>query len=516
MALPASLSFSTCFNFKVDPKKFNLTDTTNYALEGIALADVRGLFKITDPTGTVVYENTGFAASDFSAPDIDADVLLDFNTVDLPLDSNDEVIKGNYKIEYKVDVAGAVQPGVYDKVTTYSYSFTTPCLKLDLSYDCEDATVTSVDSTDYGSLLTSITRTHTLTPPTGTPTLTPTVSALATVVASPISTKTWTAELDSDVLFTTADGLLLKFLLEGTAEVVVDCGVATCDLAQCLFELKKQYDDLKCQNSTKAAQALKDLQEATLTYELYRAALGCGNIEQAEVYRKEIFSCSCTSGCSTCTGCDDNCTGCETCNGLPVVINPGSISIIAGPSGPQGPTGADGSKWYVGTGVPLVGLGVDNDMFLDDATGDVYQKQTGTWTLVDNITGPTGPPGTNGTAFEYFDNQVIDLTWVDATDTPVTSMTHTPAATDDYEVHVNLINTYADSANGTIKLKVNGVTQLTWGPLIQNGITTTYQTDSFVWRGNVVSGQAITVEVNKTGAPNISTKNFSWLINKSQ
>jgi hypothetical protein len=288
MAIATSLNFTTCFNFKVDPKKFNLTDTTNYALEGILLTDVRGLYKITDPTGTVVYENAGFATDDFSAPDVDADVSLDFDTENLPLDSNGDVIKGNYTLDYKIDVAGATEPGIYAKQSVYSYSFDTPCLKLDLSFDCEDATVTSVDVTDYGSLLTSKTLTHTLTPPTGTPTLTPTVSALATVVASPISTKTWTAELDSDVVFTTSEGLILKYLLEGTAEIVVDCGTSTCDLAQCLFELKAIYDALKCKNSTKAAQALKDLQLATLTYELYRAALGCGNIEQAEVYRKEI------------------------------------------------------------------------------------------------------------------------------------------------------------------------------------------------------------------------------------
>lgn len=518
MAIATSLNFTTCFNFKVDPKKFNLSDTTNYALESILLTDVRGLYKITDPTGTVVYENAGFATDDFSSPDVDANISLDFDTVSLPLDSNGDVIKGNYTIDYKIDVAGAQQPGIYTKQSVYAYSFTTPCLKLDLSFDCEDATVTSVDVTDYGPLLTTKTLTHTLTPPTGADvSLTPTITFVSTVVASPISTKTWTAELASDVVFTTSDGLILKYLLEGTAEIVVDCGVATCDLARCLFELKAIYDNLKCTNSTKAAQALKDLQLATLTYELYRAALGCGNIEQAEVYRKEIFSCACDAGCSSCTGCNDDCTGCEVCNDLPVLINPGSISIQAGPQGIQGIQGTQGSQWYVGTGTPLVGLGVNNDMFLDDATGDVYQKQTGTWTLVDNIKGvpgTNGTDGTNGTAFEQYDDQAVDVSWLNGSD--VTIASYTIGVDGDYEIHVDMINTYLDTANGTIELEVNGVVVKTWGPFIQTGMTAVYYNQSFRWRGAVAGTRTVKLLVQKTGTPNISTKNWSWLINKSQ
>lgn len=515
MAIATSLNFTTCFNFKVDPKKFNLSDTTNYALESILLTDVRGLYKITDPTGTVVYENAGFATDDFSSPDVDANISLDFDTVSLPLDSNGDVIKGNYTIDYKIDVAGAQQPGIYTKQSVYAYSFTTPCLKLDLSFDCEDATVTSVDVTDYGPLLTTKTLTHTLTPPTGADvSLTPTITFVSTVVASPISTKTWTAELASDVVFTTSDGLILKYLLEGTAEIVVDCGVATCDLARCLFELKAIYDNLKCTNSTKAAQALKDLQLATLTYELYRAALGCGNIEQAEVYRKEIFSCACDAGCSSCTGCNDDCTGCEVCNDLPVLINPGSISIQAGPQGIQGIQGTQGSQWYVGTGVPLVGLGVNNDMFLDDATGDVYQKQGGAWVLVDNIKGTAGTNGTNGTTFEHYATAPVSVTWVNGSPTTVVNHILT-GATGDYEIHADVLSDFAIGAIGDIRIVVDSVIVLTWGNITAPGANRV-DTDSLLWRGSITNGDLIEITVQKNNAQAVTTNRYSWLINKSQ
>lgn len=54
--------------------------------------------------------------------------------------------------------------------------------------------------------------------------------------------------------------------------------------------------------------------------------------------------------------------------------------------------GADGALWYTGSGAPASGLGINNDMYLDESNGDVYgPKASGTWpasTL--NITGPDG------------------------------------------------------------------------------------------------------------------------------
>ena len=67
-----------------------------------------------------------------------------------------------------------------------------------------------------------------------------------------------------------------------------------------------------------------------------------------------------------------------------------------GATGNTGPAGADGSKWYSGTGAPSSGLGVNGDFYLNDANGDVYSKSGGSWSVVDNITGPTGATGPQG------------------------------------------------------------------------------------------------------------------------
>ena len=60
--------------------------------------------------------------------------------------------------------------------------------------------------------------------------------------------------------------------------------------------------------------------------------------------------------------------------------------------GADGSDGDDGALWYAGSGAPGSGTGADNDMYLDESTGDVYgPKASGSWpasTL--NIIGPAG------------------------------------------------------------------------------------------------------------------------------
>jgi hypothetical protein len=61
--------------------------------------------------------------------------------------------------------------------------------------------------------------------------------------------------------------------------------------------------------------------------------------------------------------------------------------------GPAGLDGAAGWEWRFGSTVPLSGLGDDGDVYLRTTTGDLYQKITGTWTILMNITGAQGPSG---------------------------------------------------------------------------------------------------------------------------
>jgi hypothetical protein len=69
-----------------------------------------------------------------------------------------------------------------------------------------------------------------------------------------------------------------------------------------------------------------------------------------------------------------------------------------GATGPTGAAGAPGSVWRNGTGAPSSGLGANGDYYLDDATGNVYLKASGAYSIVANILGPAGSTGATGSA----------------------------------------------------------------------------------------------------------------------
>lgn len=68
-----------------------------------------------------------------------------------------------------------------------------------------------------------------------------------------------------------------------------------------------------------------------------------------------------------------------------------------GPQGPQGVPGTPGSKWFNGEQIIQQGQGSNGDYFLHNTTGDVYEKQAGTWKVVANIKGKDGSGGVTGT-----------------------------------------------------------------------------------------------------------------------
>lgn len=77
----------------------------------------------------------------------------------------------------------------------------------------------------------------------------------------------------------------------------------------------------------------------------------------------------------------------------------------AGTAGAAGATGAPGALWLEGTGAPIGSAGINGDLYLDDSTGDVYKKTSGTWGIVANILGPQGDTGPSGTP-DYSGNQI--------------------------------------------------------------------------------------------------------------
>ena len=67
-----------------------------------------------------------------------------------------------------------------------------------------------------------------------------------------------------------------------------------------------------------------------------------------------------------------------------------------GPAGEDGNDGKDGSIIHTGEGKPSDTLGKDTDVYIDSKTGNLYQKENGSWTLVMNIKGEDGKDGQDG------------------------------------------------------------------------------------------------------------------------
>ncbi|MEL6657286.1 MAG: hypothetical protein AAFR36_12605, partial [Bacteroidota bacterium] len=62
-------------------------------------------------------------------------------------------------------------------------------------------------------------------------------------------------------------------------------------------------------------------------------------------------------------------------------------------------TGRASHQWLLGSGVPPEIIGEDGDLYLDNTTGEYYQKESGVWLLVGTLQGPQGelgPSGMNG------------------------------------------------------------------------------------------------------------------------
>lgn len=115
MALPGDLNFTIKFDLGNDPANFSNQDTTDYAALGIALADIRGNYtNVTDPLGNVIHNNT-----DFSSPDVLPASSLLFNDIDIPTDTDGEIIEGLYSFTYNIvvddPIVGLLQgaPGPY-------------------------------------------------------------------------------------------------------------------------------------------------------------------------------------------------------------------------------------------------------------------------------------------------------------------------------------------------------------------------------------------------------------------
>lgn len=328
MAL-TTVDFKVTFDLTQDPKVFTIEDTTDYAGQGVLLADVTGILKITSPAGVVIYNNTNHGA-----PDIDPDVSL-FNSIpiSLPLTAGGEVQKGGYIIDYEVqDTSGVPFQVQAQKKPVYSYD--PPTLNMSMVFDAATPLLSSDDVTSYvvdGVSPTTIVRDHTLDypPSTGEPALNGDVKLISTSTVFAINSGTlqYSATLVSTITY---DFALHSVLDAPEVSEYIDIAFdsSLCDI---YCGLREQWD--RYINNKGTLEGQKELEKMVTMLGiagLAKQAIDCSKTEDVSMYIAEIERIgNFTTECQ----CDDGVPVLITGLGLPnkttVVAEGASIDVSA-------------------------------------------------------------------------------------------------------------------------------------------------------------------------------------------
>ena len=180
------------FNLRVNPAILTLQDNSNFNAIVSGYSTVKGILQVIAPNGVTIYNNT-----DYNSPDITQSSLSKTGII-LPKDNKGKVIQGNYKVFYQVMV-----DGVYaERNFTFNYQYVQVVPDLQVTIDGYDSVFTSTDNTNYSAYtIVSLSRTHTVIPPSGSPLSTKTGDQTTWVYNPDIWSGIWTCEIVSNVVY---------------------------------------------------------------------------------------------------------------------------------------------------------------------------------------------------------------------------------------------------------------------------------------------------------------------------
>jgi len=409
--IEAALLYTALFKLNQTSAPINsigITDATNWIAIGVNTGGgdtISYLYKITDPSGIVVYENNGFAGDDYSSPDSAtlANVLLNVT-------AGGKAVTGIYLVDVKVKVVDDGTTVYAEKVFEFNLRKSLTCIKakVEITFDCTTAVATSTDTTNYnasGYNIISNTRVHTLYPP-ETSGQTPTVGSGQIVTHTDLlAPATYESDFTTNVVYRTSDNLVtVNAYFTAKTEAKSSCDDVLCKMFCCLKKLEDKYAEL-VRNPTMQVGAWDLLLKGIVYYDLAKAARLCGNEAKVTYYASKFY---------TSTGCDPNC---DCCDDVAPVI----------PAGPCECTdGTDGRE------VEMQALtGGSNKIIQYRYVGDAG------WITLCTITPTAGTPGASGTSLIHSDPEE-HLTTVT---TPQTLSTFSTDHTNDAKNLVNVGDT---------------------------------------------------------------------------
>lgn len=297
----ATISFTTQFNLSTTPKKFVFVDTSNYAGQGISTSNVNGCFKITSPSGIVIYNNTDFSNS---GCDVRVSVsTTNQTTISLPIGIDGLVEPGVYSILYTVkDITSS--PVYYTITNSYTYAYTAPTVVINQTINLVVPLFTSIDSTSYPIAGTTyvLSRVHTLYYPFGSAGAgSPTVSSSQTIPVSVFYNGTQTTTISSTLTYTFSDGLVVYDIVTGAQEILVN-DYDICTMSCCIRSMEEQLATFKLTDTAQYNLLLPQFNLVMAYVGLINLFIECGLTTNIPGYITTIQALThCTDACSGCS-----------------------------------------------------------------------------------------------------------------------------------------------------------------------------------------------------------------------
>lgn len=283
------------FNLTTTPKRFDYSDTTDYAGQGINTSNVTVNVSITDPTGFTIFNGTvttGVATN---------------NICQIPLDTNSNPVQGTYTITATHTVDATTLDPSYDVSLEKSiiYTYSNPTVDLDMSVNCITPLLSSVDNTSYtyGAITPTITRSHSIHYPpslgiadvTGTG-MTLSTSTFYTQTTTPLP---YSSSITSTLSYNLTNGFYISNSVTGSGYINVTCDGQVCDLYCCL---KTQYNRWvnNVNNGTVAAIELAKFGKMINITSMIGFALQCSisnNVSDMVAQVLELGNCEAGCGC---------------------------------------------------------------------------------------------------------------------------------------------------------------------------------------------------------------------------
>lgn len=294
----ATASFTSTFN--IVTQKVTFTDISLFAGQGVPLADVNGSFKITAPSGTVVYNNV-----DYTNGGCDIDLATSLNsqqTVSLPLTSGNLIEPGVYTIVYTV--YNSVLAVYYTVTQTYTFSYISPVVYIEQTVDCLSPLFTSTDITEYtvNSIVPTKVEVHTIYFPNGSEGQgSPVIGSGLVVTTSTFYNGTQTTTISSTLTYVNSDGLIISDVITGSEEILVDC-TDICGIYCCIRTVEQTMDEYRITNQEKYKEYRAIFSQVMGYAAMVTFAIRCGKSDEVSDLMAQLrIIAKCTDDC----GCSD-------------------------------------------------------------------------------------------------------------------------------------------------------------------------------------------------------------------